>query len=570
MPVRRRRRGDPDRAAGLRRRGLARVRRGRRRRARPTATAPPGRTTRPAGVRCNPAKLLLDPYARAIDRRGPVRARRCSATTSPTPTGPARSTRPATSPAAWSSTRPSTGPTAARPRHRYADTVIYEVHVKGFTTAHPDVPARAPRHLRRARPRGGDRPPGRPRRDRRRAAPGAPAACPRRSSSSAGLTNYWGYNTIGFFAPHAGYSAAVRAGRPGRPGGRVPGDGRRAARAPAWRSCSTSCSTTPPRATTTGPTLCHRGLDNPAYYRLDPADPRRYVDTTGCGNSLNAADPVCLQLIMDSLRYWLTEMRVDGFRFDLAPTLAREDGGFDRLSAFFDLVAQDPVVSPGQADRRALGRRPGRQLRHRPLPAAVERVERPLPRHHARLLAPPGRARRRVRDPLQRLVGPLRRLAPATHRLGQPDHRARRLHAAPTWSPTTASTTRPTARTTGTAPTTTARGTAASKGPTDDPEVLALRARQSRALLTTLLLSFGVPMLLGGDELGRTQRGNNNAYCQDNPTTWFDWSSVDEDLLAFTRRLIALRRAHPVFRRRRFLSASTRRSCAGSPRPARP
>jgi glycogen operon protein len=179
-----------------------------------------------------------------------------------------------------------------------------------------------------------------------------------------------------------------------------------------------------------GPTLCHRGLDNPAYYRLDPGDPRCYVDTTGTGNSLNAGDPVCLQLIMDSLRYWLTDMGVDGYRFDLAPTLARQDGGFDRLSAFFDLVAQDPVVSRakliaepwdvGQPDSYDLGR----------FPPGWSEWNGPLPRHHAGLLAPPGRARRGVRDPLQRLIGPVRRLAPAPHRLGEPGHRARRVHLA--------------------------------------------------------------------------------------------------------------------------------------------
>jgi isoamylase len=156
-----------------------------------------------------------------------------------------------------------------------------------------------------------------------------------------GLTNYWGYNTIGYFAPHQGYSAAVRAGKPG---GQVT------------------------EFSHLGPTFCYRGLDNPAYYRLDGSDPRRYIDTTGCGNSLNVGDPVTLQLIMDSLRYWLTDMRVDGFRFDLAPALARQEGEFEKRSAFFDLVSQDPVVSRakmvaepwdiGQMDSYDLGRFP--------------------------------------------------------------------------------------------------------------------------------------------------------------------------------------------------------------------
>jgi isoamylase len=155
-----------------------------------------------------------------------------------------------------------------------------------------------------------------------------------------GLTNYWGYNTIGFFAPHDGYSAAVRAGRPG---GQVAEFQAMVAalHAAGLEVLLDVVFNHTAEGDHLGPTLCHRGLDNPAYYRLEPADPGRYVDTTGCGNALNAGDPVCLRLIMDSLRCWLTEMGVDGFRFDLPPTLARQDGGFDRLSAFFDLVAQD-------------------------------------------------------------------------------------------------------------------------------------------------------------------------------------------------------------------------------------
>ena len=182
-----------------------------------------------------------------------------------------------------------------------------------------------------------------------------------------GLTNYWGYNTIGFFAPHDGYSAAVRAGHRG---GQVAEFQAMVAalHAAGLEVVLDVVFNHTAEGGQLGPTLCHRGLDNPAYYRLDPGDPRRYVDTTGTGNAVNAGDPVCLQMIMDSLRYWLTEMGVDGFRFDLAPTLAREDGGFDRMSAFFDLVAQDPVVSRakliaepwdvGQPDSYDVGRFP--------------------------------------------------------------------------------------------------------------------------------------------------------------------------------------------------------------------
>jgi pullulanase/glycogen debranching enzyme len=233
-----------------------------------------------------------------------------------------------------------------------------------------------------------------------------------------------------------------------------------------------------------GPSLCFRGLDNTAYYRLNPGHPDQYYDTTGTGNSLNAGNTVALRLIMDSLRYWLTEMHVDGFRFDLAATLARQYGGFSSMSAFFDLVAQDPVVS------------------------------------QAKLIAEPWDVGQMDSYDLGRFPAPWREWN-GKYRDGTDDNRS--------WN-------------------------CGAEGPTIDPEVLALRARQSRAMLTTLLLSFGVPMLLGGDELGRTQAGNNNAYCQDNEISWFDWSAVDSGLLSFTRKLVSFRRSHPVFRRRRFLS----------------
>ena len=379
------------------------------------------------GVRCNPAKLLLDPYARAISRRGPVRAggARLRARR-PGPAERARLGRPRAA-------QPRRGP-GLRVDHR----------------ARPAPPVR--RHGRLRGPREGVHR-GAPRTSRRSCAARTPGSAheaaiahlldlgvtavellpvhqsvPEAFLLDRGLTNYWGYNTIGYFAPHAGYSAAVRAGRPGRPGRRVQGDGRRPARRRSRGAAGRRLQPHGRGRPRTGPTLCHRGLDNLAYYRQDPDDPRRYVDTTGCGNSIDAADPLALQLIMDSLRYWLTEMRVDGFRFDLAPTLARQSGSFDRVSAFLDLVSQDPVVSRSQADRRAVGRRPGRQLRRRHLPAAVAGVERQVPGHDARLLAQPRGPARRVRHPPHRVRGPVRRRRAATDRVGQPDHRARRVH----------------------------------------------------------------------------------------------------------------------------------------------
>ena len=510
-----------------------------------------GRYDPARGLRCNPAKLLLDPYARAFTgavRFGPeVLGHDLGDLDAPSAADSAAhvprslvvdDTHP------WSS---------GKPRHRYSDTVIYEVHVKGFTMRHPAVPP----GLRGTY-----------------AGLGHEAAIghlldlgvtavevlpvhqnvPEPFLAGRGLTNYWGYNTIGYFAPHQGYSAQVRAGRPG---GQV---AEFKAMVDALHTAGLEVLLDVVFNHTAeggelGPTLCYRGLDNHAYYRLDPGNPRYYIDTTGTGNSLNAGDPVTLQLIMDSLRYWLTEMRVDGFRFDLAPTLARQEGGFDRMSAFFDLVSQDPVVlranliaepwDVGQMDSYDLGRFPplwrewnGKYRdtmrdfwRSHPVGVAefatrfcgsadLYRGSRRRPTASVNLIT--------VHDgfTLRDLVSYNDKHNEAngeSNRDGTGDNRS--------WN-------------------------CGAEGRTDDPGVLALRARQSRAMLTTLLLSFGVPLLLGGDEMGRTQQGNNNAYCQDNEIAWFDWSAIDSELLEFTKRLIAFRQAHPVFRRRRFLAGA--------------
>ena len=502
------------------------------------------------GLRCNPAKLLLDPYARAIHgevRPGPdVLGYAVDDPEAPSELDSAghvpRSLVTDTS-FSWSD-RP-------RPSHSYADTIVYEVHVKGFTAAHPAVPPElrgtyaglahdaAVGHLVDLGVTTVELLP-------------VHHSVPEGTLVDRGLANYWGYNTIGFFAPHAGYSAAVRAGRPG---GQVAefqamvdtlhGAGLEVILDVVFNHTA--------EGNHLGPTLCHRGLHNPAYYRLVPGDQRHYMDTTGTGNSLNAGNPFSLRLIMDSLRYWLTEMRVDGFRFDLAPTLAREDGGFDRMAAFFDLVAQDPVVSEakliaepwdvGQSDSYDLGQFPAQWSewngRYRDVIRDFWRGTDGLIGEFAtRLCGSPDLYRWDGRRPtasvnlvtvhdgftLADLVshdGKHNEANGEQNRDGSNDNRS--------WN-------------------------CGAEGPTNDPDILALRARQSRAMLTTLLLSFGVPMLLGGDELGRTQRGNNNAYCQDNEISWFDWSATDEQLTAFTKKLIALRRAHPVFRRRRYLT----------------
>ncbi len=508
---------------------------------------------RPAdGIRCNPAKLLLDPYARAI--HGEV-------TFGPEVLGydPDRPDVPSSLDSAahvprslvvdpafdWGSDVPR--------QRRLADSIVYELHVKGFTMAHPDVPPElrgtyaglaheaATSHLVDLGVTAVELLP-------------VHRSVPEAFLVARGLTNYWGYNTIGFFAPHEGYSAAARAGDPL---GAV-----REFKAMVLALHEAGLEVIldvvfnhTAEASELGPTLCHRGLDNPAYYRLDPDDPSRYLDTTGCGNALNAGDPRCLQLIMDSLRYWVTDMHVDGFRFDLAPSLARQEGRFDRVSAFFDLVSQDPVVSRvkliaepwdvGQGDSYDLGRFPPQWSEWN---GRYRDTMRDFWRRHDGMLGQfgtrltgssdlyGGSGRRptasvnliTVHDgfTLRDLVsydGKHNEANGEANRDGTDDNRS--------WN-------------------------CGAEGPTDDPEVNALRARQSRAMLATLLLSFGVPLLLAGDEMGRTQQGNNNAYCQDNPTTWVDWEHVDEDLLAFTRRLVALRRDHPTFRRRRFLSGA--------------
>jgi len=502
------------------------------------------------GLRCNPAKLLIDPYARALSgsvRYGPevlgysTDDPEREASDLDSAAFVPRSIVVGSSP---------TGSAPARPNYSYADTVIYEVHVKGFTMAHPDVPAEIrgtyaglaheaviaylvglgitavellPVH----------------------------ESVPEQFLINRGLTNYWGYNTIGYFTPNQRYSAAVRAGRPG---GQVAEFKAMvdALHAGGLEVLLDVVFNHTAEGNHLGPTLCFRGLDNPAYYHLVPGNRRYYVDDTGTGNTVNAGDPLALRLIMDSLRYWVTEMGVDGFRFDLAASLGREEGGFDQVSAFFDIVYQDPVVSQaklvaepwdvGQTDSYELGRFPPGW---REWNGKYRDTMRDFWRSHEGLLGDfasrftgssdlfASRGRRptasinllTVHDgfTLADLVSYDSKHNEANgenNRDGTDDNRS--------WN-------------------------CGAEGPTTDLDVVALRARQRRAMLTTLLLSFGVPLLLGGDEMGRTQQGNNNAYCQDNSINWFDWANADAGLEAFTKKVIAVRRAHPVFRRRRFL-----------------
>jgi isoamylase len=505
------------------------------------------------GLRYNPAKLLLDPYARSIV--GDVRF------------GPDVLDYAVENPSAPSlldsadhvprSLVSATAPPIAvpKPQHALADTIIYEVHVRGFTATHPGVPKElrgtyaglaheaALQHFVDLGVTAVELLP-------------VHRSVPEQFLVDRGLTNYWGYNTIGFFAPQANYSAMALAGQSG---GEVSeframvdalhGAGLEVILDVVFNHTA--------EGGPGGPTLCFRGLDNPTYYRLDPADAGRYVDTTGTGNSLNTGHPTALRLIMDSLRYWLSQMGVDGFRFDLAPTLARGEGTFDPFSAFFDIVAQDPVISEAKliAEPWDVGRMDSYEVgRFPPLWSEWN-----------------GRFRDTVRDWWRSQDG---RLAEFAWRLcGSSDIYGDRAEGR-----------RPSASVNfvtvhdgftlndlvsydqkhneangednrdGTDDN--RSWNCGVEGPTADQDVLALRARQKRAFLLTLLLSDGVPMVLGGDELGRTQRGNNNAYCQDNEITWFDWSAVDKALIGFTTDLIALRRRHPVFRRRRFLTGA--------------
>ncbi len=504
------------------------------------------------GLRCNPAKLLLDPYAKAV-----------SGTVSFGPGVLGQSEADPGAPSSLDSAphvpRSLVVDTAfrwqdhERPWYRYADSVVYEVHVKGFTMRHPGIPPElrgtyaglahpaAVAHLKDLGITTVELLP-------------VHQSVPEAFLIQRGLTNYWGYNTIGFFAPHNGYSAAVRAGQPG---GQV---AEFKAMVDALHQAGLEVILDvvfnhTAEAGPDGPTLCFRGIDNRAYYRVEPGNPGLYYDTTGCGNALNAGDPIMLQLMMDSLRYWLTEMHADGFRFDLAPTLARQDGAFDKVSAFLDMVAQDPVVSHaklvaepwdvGQMDSYDLGRFPPLW---REWNGKYRDTMRDFWRSHpvgigefanrftgsSDLYATVGRRPTASVNLITVHDGfTLRDLVSYNDKHNEANGENNRDGTSDnnSWN-------------------------CGAEGPTTDPDILALRARQSRAILTTLMLSFGVPMLLGGDEMGRTQDGNNNAYCQDNETNWFDWASADTALLDYTRNLIAFRRAHPVFRRRRFLAGA--------------
>ena len=497
-----------------------------------------------AGHRCNPNKLLLDPYAKAVDG-GVDWSQACFPYNFGDPDSRNDEDSAPHVPKAvvvspffdWGADR--------QPDLALHESVIYEVHVKGFTATHPGIPElQRGTYAGLAHPVAVDY--------LRSLGVTAVELQPVHQFvhdarlKALGLRNYWGYNSIGFFAPHNEYSSA------GADGSQVP-EFKAMVRTLHEAGIEVILDVVynhTAEGNHLGPVLSFKGIDNKAYYRLVPDDRAHYYDTTGTGNSLNMAHPHALQLIMDSLRYWVTEMHVDGFRFDLAATLARQFHEVDKLSAFFDLVQQDPVISQVKliAEPWDVGEG-GYQVGNFP-PQWSEWN---------------GRYRDTVRDVWRgepAIVGELASRLTGSSDLYQDDSRRPgasvnfvTAHDGFTLTDLVSYNEKHNE----------ANGEANQdgesynrswncgvEGPTDDPEILVLRARQRRNLLATLLLSQGVPMLLSGDEVGRTQGGNNNAYCQDNEISWFPWASVDEDLLAYTTSLVALRRDHPVFRRRRW------------------
>ena len=502
------------------------------------------------GHRFNPNKLLLDPYAKSIRgelkwsnqhfgyRIGSPRAdlsidRRNNA---------AQMLRcevidPAFS---WGDDRP--------PRTPWGETVIYELHVKGFTRTHPDIPENlrgtyaglasqpAIDHLRRLGVTAVELMP-------------IHAFVDDRHLVEKGLRNYWGYNTIGFFAPERRYSATGHVHEVKTMVRRLHSYGIEVILDVVYNHTA--------EGNQLGPTLSFRGIDNPAYYRLSPQDARYYTDYTGCGNTLNMMHPRVLQLIMDSLRYWVTEMHVDGFRFDLAAALARELHDVDRLGAFFDIIHQDPLLSQVKliAEPWDLGEG-GYQVGNFPIGWTEWN----------------GRYRDTVRrywkgdegtlgDFAYRLTGSAD-LYETNGRLPSASvnfvtaHDGFTLHDLVSYNEKHNEANLDDNRDGESHNNSWNCGV---EGPTDNAEVNALRARQKRNFLASLILSQGVPMLLAGDELGRTQKGNNNTYCQDNDLSWIDWANVDDGLIAFTAELLRVRREHPTFRRRRYFQGKSLR-----------
>ncbi|HET6423988.1 MAG TPA: glycogen debranching protein GlgX [Planctomycetaceae bacterium] len=442
------------------------------------------------------------------------------------------------------------------PRRPWHETIIYEVHVKGFTKLHPDVPEElrgtyaglsspaAIAHLKSIGVTAVELLPVQQR-------------CDDRHLIDKGLCNYWGYNTLGFFAPDQNYSAAQSADETVKEFKTMV----RGLHAAGIEVLLDVVYNHTAEGNQCGPTLTFRGVDNASYYRLSPENPRYYMDFTGCGNGFNMRSPRVLQLIMDSLRYWVTEMHVDGFRFDLASALARELFEVDKLGAFFDILHQDPVLAQVKliAEPWDLGSG-GYQVGNFPSQWSEWN----------------GRYRDNVRrfwkgdggDTLSEFATRLCGSADLYQWSGRSPsasinfitcHDGFNLHDLVSYNQKHNE----------------ANGennrdgadhneswNCGVEGPTDDPEINTLRERQKRNMLATLFMSQGVPMLLAGDELGKTQRGNNNCYCQDNEITWLEWNlnESQQQMLQFVRGIVALRKTQPVFCRQKFFQGRSIRS----------
>ncbi|GLW20399.1 glycogen debranching enzyme GlgX [Microbispora triticiradicis] len=503
------------------------------------------------GHRCNPAKLLLDPYAKAIE--GSVRWNESlfsyhfadPARLNVEDSGPHMPKNVVVNPFfEWGNDRP--------PRTPYHETVIYEAHVRGLTMRHPAVPEEQRGtyaglahpavidHLRSLGVTAVELMP-------------VHQFVPEHFLVARGLTNYWGYNTIAYLAPHNAYSCAGQRGQQVQEFKAMV----RALHDAGIEVILDVVYNHTAEGDHMGPTLGFRGLDNVAYYRLREEDRRYYLDYTGCGNSLNVRSPHALQLIMDSLRYWVLDMHVDGFRFDLAAALARELHDVDRLSAFFDLIQQDPVISQVKLIAEPWDVGPGGYQvgnfpplwtewngKYRDAVRDFWRGDsRTLPEFASRLAGSSDLYATSGRRPVASINFVTAHDGFTLNDLVSYDHKHNEANGEGNRDGTDDN----------------RSWNCGAEGPVDDPAINRLRRRQRRNLLTTLFVSQGVPMLLAGDEFGRTQQGNNNAYCQDNETSWTDWSLVGQEpgLLDFVRRLGALRRAHPVFRRRRFFLGRT-------------
>jgi glycogen operon protein len=501
------------------------------------------------GLRCNPNKLLLDPYAKATTREidwdpslfsynfGDEDSRNDEDSASHMTHGVV--INPFFD---WEGDR--------RLNIPYNDSIIYEAHVKGLTQLHPEVPEEirgtyaglahpaVTAHLTKLGITAIELMP-------------VHQFVQDSTLTEKGLRNYWGYNTLGFFAPHEDYSTASR---PGQALGQQVQEFKSMVKAMHAAGIEVILDVVynhTAEGNHLGPTLSFKGIDNEAYYRLVEDDERYYMDYTGTGNTLNVRHPHSLQLIMDSLRYWVTEMHVDGFRFDLASALAREFYDVDRLATFFELVQQDPVVSQVKLIAEPWDVGPGGYQvggfpplwtewngKYRDTVRDFWRGEPSLGEFASRLSGSSDLYERSGRRPFASINFitahdgfTMRDLVSYNEKHNEAngeDNNDGESHNR-SWN----------------------HGV---EGPTDDPEIQAFRAREQRNLIATLLLSQGVPMLLHGDEMGRTQHGNNNTYAQDSEISWMHWEDADGPLIEFTAAVIRLRAAHPTFRRKRFFT----------------